>query len=100
MAVDLVAGELEWRRTTWRALLDRGGPADIERGVIRQLGMYGGAQGVWVDAARTRPLRESGSGVAVGLLHTGKHYADDLSEPESFTTIRGLAGLRVGMPSR
>jgi hypothetical protein len=42
--------------------------------------MYGGAQGVWVDAARTRALTADGTGIAVGLLHTGRHYADDLSE--------------------
>ncbi len=40
--------------------------------------MYGGQQGVWVDKARTSALHPSG--VAVGLRHTGRHYADDLDE--------------------
>lgn len=40
--------------------------------------VYGGAQGVWVDKARTSALATSG--VAVGLRHTGRHYADDLDE--------------------
>jgi len=42
--------------------------------------MYGAAQGVWVDAARTRAITADGTGIAVGLLHTGRHYPDDLSE--------------------
>lgn len=80
MALDPIAGELEWRRTAWRELLGRGRPTDVERRVIRELGMYSGAQGVWVDASRTRTLTADGTGIAVGLLHTGRHYADDLSE--------------------
>jgi hypothetical protein len=42
------------------------------------LGAYGGAQGVWVDAKRTKEIDPDG--VAVGVLHTGLHYADDLSD--------------------
>ena len=80
MAVDLVARELAWRRGVWQELLERGGPADVERLLIREVGMYGGAQGVWVDATRTRRVTGDGTGIAVGLLHTGRHYADDLSE--------------------
>lgn len=45
---------------------------------VRAVGAYGGAQGVWVNKARTSRLIECG--VAVGLLHTGRHYADDLDE--------------------
>ncbi|MFZ4515709.1 MAG: HNH endonuclease [Acidimicrobiia bacterium] len=44
----------------------------------RSLGIYGGQQGVWVDVNRTRPL--SGSGIAVGLRHTGEFYDDDLND--------------------
>jgi putative restriction endonuclease len=80
VTVDVIAQELDRRLTAWRELLERGGPTDVERQVIRELGMYGGAQGVWVDAARTRALTVDDTGIAVGLLHTGRHYADDLSE--------------------
>ena len=73
MAVDLVAQELEWRLNAWRDLLERNGPSDVERPAIREIGMYGGAQGVWVDAARTRALTTDRTGIAVGLLHTGRH---------------------------
>ena len=45
---------------------------------LRDLGVYGGAQGIWVDKVRTGNLAPDG--VTVGLLHTGRHYPDDLSE--------------------
>lgn len=45
---------------------------------IRDLDIYGGAQGVWVDKVRTSSIAPEG--VAVGLLHTGKHYDDDVDE--------------------
>lgn len=45
---------------------------------VRKLGIYGGASGVWVDKTRTREFAPEG--VAVGLLHTGRHYDDDIDE--------------------
>lgn len=47
-------------------------------GEVRDLGIYGGASGVWVDKTRTQELAKEG--VAVGLLHTGRHYDDDIDE--------------------
>ena len=76
---DRVAHELAFRRQAWHQLLVSGGPRDVSRALIRELKIYGGAQGIWVDAERTRGIGAGGSPVAVGLLHTGRHYADDLS---------------------
>jgi putative restriction endonuclease len=45
---------------------------------VRDLGILGGAQGVWVDKVRTSAIAPEG--IAVGLLHTGKHYDDDVDE--------------------
>ena len=45
---------------------------------VRDLGIYGGASGVWVDKTRTQEFVKEG--VAVGLLHTGRHYDDDIDE--------------------
>lgn len=45
---------------------------------VRDLGILGGAQGVWVDKVRTSEIAPEG--IAVGLLHTGKHYDDDVDE--------------------
>jgi putative restriction endonuclease len=74
------SGELELRKSMWNALLERGGPREVAPEVLRELGIYGGAQGVWVDKRRTSTLTGNGTGVTVGLLHTGVAYADDLSE--------------------
>ena len=51
---------------------------DLSPVFLRELGVYGGAQGIWVDKNRTGRL--SSDGVAVAVLHTGRHYADDLSD--------------------
>jgi len=75
-----VRQELEHRRGMWASLLDAGGPDGVAPGVLRDLGIYGGAQGVWVDKARTGSLTGDGTGVTVGLLHTGSSYPDDLSD--------------------
>jgi putative restriction endonuclease len=42
--------------------------------------VYGGAQGIWVDKMTTAPLSPDGQGVTVSILHTGRHYPDDLSD--------------------
>jgi len=45
---------------------------------VKNLGIYGGASGVWVNKNLTSEVAPEG--VAVGLLHTGKHYDDDVDE--------------------
>jgi hypothetical protein len=47
---------------------------------LRALGVYGGAQGIWVDKERTARLSPDGQGITVAILHTGRYYPDDLSE--------------------
>jgi putative restriction endonuclease len=71
--------EFERRTAMWHSLLDSGGPGNVSPSLLRKLGIYGGAQGIWINKERTSNLTESGTGVTVGLLHTGKAYADDLS---------------------
>ena len=45
---------------------------------VTELGLYGGKSGVWVNKVRTSAIAPEG--VAVGLLHTGRHYDDDVDE--------------------
>jgi len=45
---------------------------------VRDLRVLGGFSGVWVDKTLTSAVAPEG--VAVGLLHTGKHYDDDVDE--------------------
>jgi putative restriction endonuclease len=77
--MSVVEQEREHRRGMWQSLLASGGPYGMLPRVLRDLRVYGGAQGIWVDKARTSSLTDSGTGVTVGLLHTGTAYADELS---------------------
>ena len=69
--------ERERRLEIWRSIKELGAD-NISAISLRGLGAYGGAQGIWVDKARTGHIVTNG--VTVGLLHTGKHYPDDISE--------------------
>lgn len=71
-----VADELAWRLGAWTEIERLG--AVVRPDWLRSRGLYGGMQGVWADASRTRSLEPPG--VAVAVLHTGRHYADDLDE--------------------
>lgn len=70
--------ELPARGQMWQSLLDRGGPTSVEPKVLRELGIYGGAQGIWVNQLKTGNHYYPG-GITVAVLHTGKSYADDWS---------------------
>lgn len=72
-------GEARWRAALWSHITSN---ADhdglVPPGLLRDFDAYGGQQGVWVNAGRTRKVHPSG--VAFSVLHTGVHYADDLSD--------------------
>jgi hypothetical protein len=72
--------EYDARLDTWRKLINAGGPIGVSPQLLRDLGIYGGAQGIWVDKTRTHLLSNDGEGVTVGVLHTGSSYPDDLGE--------------------
>jgi hypothetical protein len=77
---DAVEAERTRRTDMWRALLAAGGPNSVSSSLLRELGIYGGAQGIWVDKLSTGPVTQSGEGVTVGVLHTGRSHADDLAD--------------------
>jgi putative restriction endonuclease len=76
--IDLTA-EITRRLDLWHTIskerLD-----DLEPARLRDLGIYGGAQGIWVDKAHTASDAIGPDGATVSILHTGRHYADDLSD--------------------
>jgi putative restriction endonuclease len=74
-----VPAERSRRWRMWEQLVDARGPQGVQPGLLRELGIYGGAQGIWVDKQQTQAAAP-GTGVAVGLLHTGSAYADDLAD--------------------
>ncbi len=62
----------------WSDLLAAGGPNGVQPSLLRQLRIYGGAQGIWVDRQLTSSVEDMG--ITVGLLHTGVHYPDELAD--------------------
>jgi putative restriction endonuclease len=67
------------RENMWRELQRRGGPTNVERGLLRELQIYGGMPGVFVPKDETKTLTTP-DGIAVSLLNTGRHYADEITE--------------------
>lgn len=70
--------ELERRMSLWHALQDAGGPDGVPASVVKSLRIYYGGRGIWRDKAGLSHLKPEG--VTVGLYHTGRHYADDVSD--------------------
>ena len=69
-------------RRRWDAWNRLGCPdpgAEVKPGDLRRVGLYGGAQGIWVDKQKT--VSDSFSdGIAVSVLHTDSAYPDEISE--------------------
>ena len=76
---DAVAEERERRAAMWQALLQAGDPDALLPSVLQDAGAYGGGRGIWTDKATTSGIGGA-EAVAVSVLHTGSHYADDLSD--------------------
>ena len=66
----------------WRAWVELGSPNStdiVTATAIRQVGLYSGGQGIFVDKRRTFSA-DYPAGIAVSLLHTDSIYADELSD--------------------
>lgn len=73
-----VDGERAWRLALWKHLKATNDLRRVSPQALRDFGVYGGGQGIWVDTRRTGLVRAGG--VTMGVLHTGAHYPDDLGE--------------------
>jgi hypothetical protein len=71
--------ERERRFAMWSVLKQAGGPSGLSPSVIKETGVHRGQQGVFRDQRTTASLTPEGTGVTVGLLHTGTSYADDMT---------------------
>jgi putative restriction endonuclease len=67
------------RSAIWARLVGAGGPSAVEPRLLRELGIYGGAPGFLGGQGANKAVAP-GTGAAVGLLHTGSAYADDLAD--------------------
>lgn len=77
---DFAEQERQHRQELWQQLIAAGGPLGVPARILRSLGIYGGAQGIWEDKRRTKSLTPDGAGVTVAVLHNGMSYPDDVSE--------------------
>lgn len=67
------------RVSLWEALSSTK-PENITPKLLRELRVFGGAQGIWVDKTRTSLITPMCPGAAVSVFHSGSHYVDDLTE--------------------
>ena len=74
-----VLADLETRLRMWADLKVAGGPSGMTASVVRDLRVFYGGRGIWTDTDRTRGIGGYRA-VAVGALHTGRDYVDDLSD--------------------
>ncbi len=72
--------EIARRRNLWDELMAKGGPEGLEPKFLRDIGIYGGAGGIWVNKELTGGLSDDGIGITVSVLHNGFSYTDDLAE--------------------
>jgi hypothetical protein len=72
------AAERSRREQLWADLLAVGGPVDVQRGLLRDLKIYGGQAGIFVPNAETR-TPATPKGIALSFLHTGRHYDDEFT---------------------
>jgi putative restriction endonuclease len=72
--------ERDWRMLLWKEL----GSTNVAYGItpqeIRNLDIYGGQQGIWVDKKRTQSISNDDYGIAVSVIHKGDQYPDDFDE--------------------
>lgn len=72
--------EIERRRRLFNAITYVDIAVGVTAGQLRELGIYSGAAGVWVNTALTKGIVSDNAGVAVSIMHTGKDYSDDFSD--------------------
>ena len=72
--------EFERRTKIWDDLVDKGGPTEVRPALVSELRIHRGQMGVYRDLEHTASVGREDSGVAMGLLFTGDHYADAVFE--------------------
>lgn len=80
MSSSPVTQELQHQQSLWSKLKEAGGPKSVPAALVNDLKIYYGGRGIWMEKVRTMPITGNRTGIAVGLLHTGEVYPDDLSE--------------------
>jgi len=76
--VSSVAEELEHRLALWSEICGPSNDGTLVARTLNELRVYYGGRGIWVHKERTISITPEG--VTVGVLHTGRSYADELHE--------------------
>jgi hypothetical protein len=76
-----IEDELTARLAAWREIGPLSSAGTLHASAVNEerpmgLRVFWGGRGIWTDKARTASLAPDG--VTVGVLHTGRSYADDL----------------------
>ncbi len=71
--------ELARREALWASLVGRSSASLVQPSLLRSIGIYAGARGIYVDVERTRS-EYSPAGVALSFLHLGERYDNELSD--------------------
>ncbi|CAH1215991.1 HNH endonuclease [Paenibacillus sp. JJ-223] len=74
--------ELARRDSMWKELLETADPNKVEPQTLRKLRFFSGQAGIYRDSKNTQRYTKDNAGIAVSLLHTGRHYSDEISESE------------------
>lgn len=78
--------ERAWRFAVWSQLEANYNLDAVPPQVLHAYGAYKPQQGIWTDSARTKHIElpagpsAAPSAITVGILHTGSHYPDDISD--------------------
>jgi hypothetical protein len=75
-----VAAERERRLELWRQVQLARSRGAITSGLLKELGISKGQQGIYRDLEHTTPVSGDSYGVTLSVRHTGRTYADDLSD--------------------
>ena len=78
-AMTLHGMEKQRRELLWNGIGSTSTEHTVQTHILTDLGIYGGGRGIWTNKAVTSAL-DPIYGVTVSVLHTGRHYPDDLSD--------------------
>lgn len=76
---DILDLEVGRREKLWDALKSLDAPSDVAPDTVREVGIYSGARGIYVDVERTRS-EIAPQGIALAFLDLGVRYSNELSE--------------------
>jgi hypothetical protein len=73
-----IDGEIDRRQAIYEQIQSENSNGSIPSSMVSELGVFRGQRGIFRNMDHTDEIIEGG--LAIGLLHTGKSYSDDLTE--------------------